>query len=257
MGQAMLRSWIKENIAQKIIVVDPSELPCEFKNEPNITHTAKYDPKLHAVPEDIMIIAVKPQILQQVCLTLNDKVSPQTIILSIAAGQSIKQLGDIFQNNPIVRVMPNTPAAIGKGANVAIANHKTKKSHKDIAHRLLTACGSCHWIDNEELMDAVTALSGSGPAYIFYFIEALSKAGEEQGLSKEIAQELARQTVIGSAALADHEQNKTAETLRQNVTSPNGTTQAALNVLMDGRMDNILTETLSAAVTRSKELGKG
>ena len=153
--------------------------------------------------------------------------------------------------------MPNTPAAIGEGVTVAVANSHVTEEQKRQADALLRATGEVRWIENEAKMDAVTALSGSGPAYVFLLIETLAKAGENQGLPAEMAMRLARQTVIGSAALAERDAAIPAATLRQNVTSPGGTTAAALKVLMDsGEMQALFDRALDAATRRSRELSK-
>ncbi|MFP4313954.1 MAG: pyrroline-5-carboxylate reductase dimerization domain-containing protein, partial [Alphaproteobacteria bacterium] len=144
--------------------------------------------------------------------------------------------------------------AIGKGITVAVPNALTKENDVANAHALLMAGGDVEWLDDEDLMDAVTALSGSGPAYIFHLIEILARTGEKLGLETELAIKLARQTVIGSAALAESEPDIPAAQLRENVTSPGGTTEAALKVLMDGRLENIFEEALKAAHKRGQDL---
>ncbi len=246
MGGAMARSWLDQNVISRLDIIDPA--PCSITDE-RVSHFTT----LQDIDADIVILAVKPQILQDA--VQNISISSDSLILSIAAGHSLSTLQPLFgASQPIVRSMPNTPAAIGKGASVSVANQHITQEHKDITERILSACGLHDWIDNEDFMDGVTALSGSGPAYVFYMIESLKKAGEDIGLSTELSLTLARQTVIGSAALAETEGDIPASTLRKNVTSPNGTTQAGLEVLMDGRFDDILRETLRAAQRRSKEL---
>lgn len=150
--------------------------------------------------------------------------------------------------------MPNTPAAIGQGMSALFATKNVTDAQRTMATDLLSALGKTIWLDDEEQMNAVTAVSGSGPAYVFLLIEAMANAGEKAGLSPEQAMLLARQTVIGSAALAADEQNISASTLRKNVTSPGGTTEAALNVLMDGKFQDIMDKAIEAATNRSKEL---
>ena len=152
--------------------------------------------------------------------------------------------------------MPNTPAAIGKGMTVACANTKVSAKQKSMTENLLDTLGVTDWLENETLFDAVTGLSGSGPAYIFYMIEAMAKAGTTLGLEPGFAMKLARQTVIGSAALAEREASLPASKLRENVTSPNGTTAAALSVLMDGKFQDIITTAIAKASARSKELSQ-
>ena len=178
----------------------------------------------------------------------------RTPILSIAAGQSLANFAAYFEpERPVIRAMPNTPAAIGKGMSVAIPNNHATEAHRRIAQNLLSAAGEFLWLESESQMDAVTAVSGSGPAYVFYLMEALAKAATEAGLPEDQAMILARQTVIGSAALAERDASPPG-LLRRNVTSPGGTTEAALAVLMDGRFEEIMTKAVAAATARSKEL---
>ncbi|PZQ45538.1 MAG: pyrroline-5-carboxylate reductase, partial [Micavibrio aeruginosavorus] len=160
------------------------------------------------------------------------------------------------EQQPIVRAMPNTPASIGKGMSVAGAAHGTSEDIMLTAHKLLSALGLVEWVKDEGLLDPVTAVSGSGPAYVFYLIEALAEAGLQAGLDKDFAMTLARQTVVGAAALAEHDAEIPAHRLRENVTSPNGTTAAALSVLMDGRLQDVMNEAVAAATKRGKELSK-
>jgi pyrroline-5-carboxylate reductase len=248
MGSAMVRGWVASKVADKIYVIEPSGLPGDLQNMDIVELVEQ------TVPSDIIVLAVKPQMMDAVCQTLDPG---SATILSIAAGQKIanfeKHFGDA---QPVIRSMPNTPAAIGEGMTVAVANKNVTPAIRKIADDLLRATGQVEWIDNEELMDAVTALSGSGPAYVFYLIETLAKAGESVGLTTGFAMTLARQTVIGSAALAADDSETPAAILRKNVTSPGGTTEAALNVLMDGRMQDLFSEALAAATARSKELSK-
>jgi pyrroline-5-carboxylate reductase len=253
MGSALLQGWIRAGIADQIDVIDPSATG-HFKNV-NFFKSADDLPDQSSY--DVLALAVKPQIINEVCPNLKKLTSPNTIILSIVSGKPLSFYEGIYgQTQPVVRTMPNTPASIGMGMIVGIANKHVSNEQRDLASALMQAGGRFEWIEDETLMDAVTALSGSGPAYIFYLIEALSCAGTEIGLTPDLANILARQTVIGSAMLAAHEKDSDPATLRDNVTSPNGTTAAALSVLMDGRFDDLLVETLLAASNRSKELAK-
>ena len=257
MGGAMLRAWLSldDSLVHHIDVIDPAPLSDTLADDARVHHMMDYT-RGESVP-DILILAVKPQILKDATSTIAQNLDDKTLVLSIAAGQSLATLEEIFgQTRPVIRTMPNTPAAIGEGISVSIANAHVTAEHKTMAERFLGAVGQNQWVDDEALMDAVTALSGSGPAYIFYLIEALANAGETIGLEADMAMMLARQTVIGSAALAAHEEQTSPAILRQNVTSPGGTTQAALDILMDGRFQDILNETLLAAQARSKELNR-
>ncbi len=251
MGQALLAGWLKQKLDYNITVVQPSPLPPTFPQ-------AGYNciPKLNYKKTfDIIVFAVKPQILDEVAAGYVDAVHDASIVVSIAAGKKIATFERIFgDKQPVIRAMPNTPAAVGKGITAFSANNVTSQDACKTVSNLFTPCGETLWLATEQEMDAVTAISGSGPAYIFYFIESFTAAAESLGLSKEKAIKLARQTVIGAAALAESEADISAKTLRENVTSPGGTTQAALSILMDGSMDDILKHAVSAAKNRSREL---
>lgn len=257
MGGSMLKGWMNSDITATYNIVEPFGQPEFTIDNDKITYGKSVKDIKSAVEQsDICILAVKPQMMMDVCEALKNIISDECLILSVAAGQTIANFEDYFgAEQPITRVMPNTPAAIGKGMSVAVSNAYVSDSQKDIVTRLLNCSGKTEWINDEELMNAVTAVSGSGPAYIFYLIEALAKAGENAGLASDKAMTLARQTVVGSAALAESDPETPASTLRENVTSPNGTTAAALSVLMDGRFQDILNEALLAAKKRGEELG--
>jgi pyrroline-5-carboxylate reductase len=258
MGTAMVRGWLAARLVSQIDILDPHGLPPELALEEKITYCKNEDMFIAASGAwDLLVVAVKPQTMEEFCATISKAIPSNLPVLSIAAGQTIVS----FQNRlgagrPIIRSMPNTPAAIGKGITVACATPNTDERVKDAASALLGAMGHIEWTNDESLLDAVTAVSGSGPAYLFYLIEALAEAGVKSGLDKDLSMTLARQTVIGSAALADHDADISASTLRENVTSPNGTTAAALSVLMDGRFQDLMTEAVAKATARSKELSK-
>ena len=182
-------------------------------------------------------------------------VGTSTLVVSIMAGTPIAALEAICGGS-VVRAMPNTPAAIGRGITVAVAASNVSAAQRAVADALLRATGSVEWVDDENLMDAVTAVSGSGPAYIFLLAEELARAGVEAGLPAELATKLARETVAGSGELL-HRSDLSSATLRKNVTSPGGTTAAALEVLMgaDG-MQQLMIRAVAAATQRSKELAK-
>lgn len=258
MGQAMLRGWLKAKIENRIYILDPAGLPEEFEAYTPNPITFFKDPAKFAAQNpqvDLYVMAVKPQIMDDVCRSIAPAVSEKSLVLSIAAGQTIAAFEKRFgANQPVVRAMPNTPAAIGKGISAAAANAHVSDEQKAQAGTILQSVGQVEWVNDEALLDPVTAVSGSGPAYVFYLIEALAKAGEESGLPHAFAMKLARQTVIGSAALAEVEADTAASKLRENVTSPNGTTAAALNVLMNGDWQTTLTKAVAAATKRSKEL---
>lgn len=251
MGGAMLRGWLNSDINATFTVIEPHDIAFD-----NVAHFKTIDDASENLRNtDTIILAVKPQAMHEICTSLRNHISDNALLLSIAAGQSIANFENHFgATQPIIRTMPNTPAAIGKGMSVAVANANASETHKTVAKELLECAGKFEWIDDENLMDAVTALSGSGPAYVFYMIEVLAKSGEKIGLPPETAQSLARQTVIGAAALAENDADTPSSSLRQNVTSPGGTTEAALNILMDNRMQDLFDEALTAARDRGKEL---
>ena len=254
MGSALLQGWLNSNIEAQFVVIDP-HTPEKFKNHPGVYWCAEEIGNCPDViePSDMFVFAIKPQIIEEACMGLG--YDRDCCMLSIAAGKSLSYFENFFGNTqPIIRAMPNTPAAIGKGMSIAIANSATTDEQKFLAAQLLETAGQLEWIDDESLMDAVTALSGSGPAYVFYLIEMLASAGTKAGLPEDMATTLARQTVIGAAALAEADPQTGAATLRQNVTSPGGTTEAALNILMDGTVQDVFDKALEAATTRSKEL---
>lgn len=206
---------------------------------------------------DIIILAVKPQLMDYVCKDLLTKKIAASLVISIAAGKTLKSFENIFgDRSAIIRTMPNTPALVGKGMTVGIANRNVTPVQKEIAAGLLGSLGAFEWLENEKLMDAVTALSGSGPAYVFLLIEEMAKAGIAQGLPPDLALKLARETVIGSAALAEAQPTISAETLRVNVTSPGGTTEAALKVLTDEKkgLSPLMKAAIDAATKRGREL---
>ncbi|PJB72357.1 MAG: pyrroline-5-carboxylate reductase [Alphaproteobacteria bacterium CG_4_9_14_3_um_filter_47_13] len=260
MGSAMLRGWLAARIVNRIYVLDPAGLPEEFKEyAPNpLTYFKDTGSFTEEKPQaDLYIIAVKPQIMNEVCRAIAPAVSKNAVVLSIAAGQKISVFESFFGAGcAVIRAMPNTPAAIGKGISVAVANGFVNEIQKEQASTILRSVGQVAWVEDEDLLDAVTALSGSGPAYVFYLIEALAKAGEKAGLDPGFSMKLARQTIIGSAALAEAQPELSAAVLRENVTSPGGTTQAALDILMSEKFQDILNETIKAATTRSRELSQ-
>lgn len=252
MGSAMLRGWLSAGMTHAAYVVEPGHLPPELAHNPVIKHL--HDANTLPIT-DVLVLAVKPQSIAEVCAALSP--DPSTLIVSIAAGQKLSNFEKHFgETHPIIRAMPNTPAAIAKGMTVLVGNKAITRDHHEMATQLLSATGHVEWVKDEELMDAVTALSGSGPAYVFHLIEVMTQAGIDCGLDADFARSLARQTVIGSAALAEVEHETPAEHLRKNVTSPGGTTEAALNVLMNGEVQDIFTRALTAATARSKELSK-
>jgi pyrroline-5-carboxylate reductase len=216
--------------------------------------------RLNAAPAEIgdvaaLVVAVKPQMFRDAGPQLRPLVKPSTLVVSIMAGMPITTLSEIC-GGTVVRTMPNTPAAIGRGITVAVAGGNITAQQRAIVDALLRATGAVEWVDDETLMDAVTAVSGSGPAYVFLLAEELARAGVAAGLPPSLATTLARDTVSGAGELL-HRSDLDSAVLRQNVTSPGGTTAAALDVLMgkDG-FQPLLERAVAAATQRSKELAK-
>ncbi len=246
MGGALLSRW-RQSLGGDFAVIDPQD------------HAPGIHPDLASLPEtvhpDVIVFAVKPQELASILPAYKARFGSSPLYLSIAAGKSLaffaQNLGNTAQ---IVRAMPNTPALVGKGITVLCASDTVSAANRDKAESLMREAGAVQWLDNESHMDAVTALSGSGPAYTFLFLDGLTKAGVSAGLSPEMSRALALQTVAGSCALAEHSADSFAQ-LRRNVTSPGGTTEAALAVLMkDDRLEALVDEAVQAAAKRSREL---
>lgn len=258
MGFAMLSGWLKSGklAPHEVQVVEPN--PDLRQRAASLGAAVAVDSA--GLPDSIaptlVIFAVKPQVMRDVVPHYKRFASMGATFLSIAAGTGIKVFEDTLGSNAaVIRCMPNTPAAIGKGMMVTFANPHVSKGASDFVADLLSASGEVASIADESLMDAVTAVSGSGPAYVFHFIECLTAAGETAGLPPETAKLLAMQTVYGAASLAA-ESDETPARLREQVTSPNGTTAAALGVLIgDDRLKSLLTDAVEAARKRSVELG--
>jgi pyrroline-5-carboxylate reductase len=252
MGGAMLDGWLASGLKPKqITVIEPQP----GKALKALTRRGiKLNPKGKAAAAAAIVIAVKPQAAPEALPPLTTYVGKPTLVLSIMAGRTIGFLERSLPGAAIVRAMPNTPAAIGRGITVAVPNAKVSATQRKLAGELLAAIGKVEWVGDETLIDAVTALSGSGPAYVFLLAEAMASAGIAAGLPPALATRLAQETVAGSGELL-HRSSSGAATLRQNVTSPGGTTAAALEVLMGpGGFDELLTRAIAAATRRSREL---
>lgn len=251
MGVALLKGWQREGLTPqgvRIIEPQPAKVPTGF--------TTLSDPSRieRGFKPGVVLFAVKPQALAEV-LPAYKALASEALMVSIAAGKKTAFYEGLLGPCRLVRVMPSTPALVGEGASVAVGNAKVTDEDKAVVTRLLESVGTCHWVTDETLMDAVTALSGSGPAFVFYVAECLAAAGEKLGLSKELSIALAVQTIRGSGILAS-ESEQSLEALRQAVTSPKGTTEAGLKLLMDGKLKKIFEETLAAASKRGKELSE-
>jgi pyrroline-5-carboxylate reductase len=254
MGTAMLRGWIARDVASRFFVVEPEGAPIRFAPGARVEwHTAADTLPGELVPEAV-VFAVKPQIVDVVLPSYRRWVRPETVFVSIVAGKTLTGFARLLGAAAIVRTMPNTPAAIGRAITVACASPLVTQDQRQLCDHLLAAIGESAWVEDEALIDAVTAVSGSGPAYVFLLIEALARAGEAEGLPADLALRLARSTVAGAGELARVSEEGPA-TLRENVTSPGGTTRAALDVLMaaDG-LEWLIRHAVAAAAARSREL---
>ena len=254
MGGALLTGWLAQGLdPRRVVVIEPhpsGEIDALAANGIRLNPSAD---DTGAV--ETLVVAVKPQTFREAGKALKPFASSSTLVVSIMAGTTIASLQEVCGGS-VVRAMPNTPAAIGRGITVAVAAKNVSAAQRATADALLHAIGAVEWVADESLMDAVTAVSGSGPAYVFLLAEELARAGVEAGLPLGLATKLARETVAGSGELL-HRSELASATLRQNVTSPSGTTAAALEVLMgpDG-MASLLTRAVAAATRRSKELAK-
>lgn len=259
MGSAMLSGWLDRGLPDAAVwVVEPDLGPVEGRfpalDPGNLVQNVSMLPG--SLRPAAVILAVKPQMLDDVAAALAEKFDQPGLLVSIAAGKDIAFFEQHFGiSSAVVRAMPNTPAAIGKGMTVAVANGAVGGRDREVAGALLSAVGAFAWIDDERLMDAVTAVSGSGPAYVFYLAECLAAAGEAAGLPAALARTLAVNTVCGAGALMD-EGGEDPSRLRANVTSPGGTTAAALDVLMKDKdgLPSLMRRTVAAATKRSREL---
>ena len=253
MGSAMLAGWLEGGLpASSVYVLEPA--PSDWVRGTGVN----INTDLPATPK-VALIAVKPQMMGDALPSMQALGNCDTLFISVAAGTPISTFEDVLgSDTPIVRAMPNTPAAIGKGITAIVGNARVDDAALDLAEQLLNAVGQTVRLDAEDQIDAVTGVSGSGPAYVFHLIETLAAAGETQGLPKDLAMTLAKATVAGSGALAMAAEEDPSQ-LRVNVTSPNGTTQAALEVLMnetDG-FPPLLQRAVKAATDRSRELARG
>ncbi|MFC3677870.1 pyrroline-5-carboxylate reductase [Ferrovibrio xuzhouensis] len=253
MGGALLAGWLNRGIAAAdVVVVEPNPVPDLPAGLRQVAEAA-------AIPADfapdIVMLAVKPQAMDQATPAYAGYAAQGACFLSIAAGKTIAGLNALLGGSAaIVRSMPNTPAAVGRGITVCCASATVGAGQRDACQSLLEAVGEVGWVADEALIDAVTAVSGSGPAYVFWLTECLAAAGEKAGLDAALSARLARATVFGAGELMRQSPDSPAQ-LRKNVTSPNGTTQAALDVLMapDG-LGPLMDRAVAAAARRSREL---
>ena len=255
MGGALLAGWLAQGLDPKQVVVqDPGPNPAMAAmlaaagiiSSPSVTLSA---------PPAVLLMAVKPQVMEDVFPALARQAGPDTVVLSVAAGRTIASFEKhLPANTAVVRSIPNTPASVGRGITAAVTNAHVSAKQKALCDVLLRGVGEVVWVEREELIDAATAVSGSGPAYVFLLAECLAEAGHKAGLPAGVAAALARWTVAGAGELL-HRSDLPPDQLRRNVTSPNGTTHAALQVLMsDEGLQPLMDEAIAAATRRSREL---
>jgi pyrroline-5-carboxylate reductase len=256
MGGALLEGWLSRGVkADELMVVEPATASAAIAHRHRVSVIADAAALPGGFVPEVIVLAVKPQSMDAATAPLARLAAPGTVVLSIAAGKTIAGFEARFgAGAAIVRAMPNTPAAVGRGMTVACANRHVAAALRARCNDLLAAVGEVAWVEDEALLDPVTAVSGSGPAYVFLLIECLAEAGVAAGLAPALAAQLARATVCGAGELA-HRSPEPAATLRKNVTSPGGTTQAALEVLMaPGGLQALMTKAVAAANRRSREL---
>ncbi len=255
MGGAMLEGWLKDGAdPARVVAIDPAP-PAEVKALLD-RHGVRLNPPVASIGDaQVVVIAVKPQLMEDVLPAVVPLKASKPLVLSVAAGKTIASFERHFgADAAVIRTMPNTPAAVGRGITAMAANAHVSASQMELARTLLSAVGEVVTVDSEAMIDAVTAVSGSGPAYVFYLTECMAAAGEKLGLPADLAMQLARATVSGAGELM-RQSGIPAATLRQNVTSPKGTTYAALQVLMaDDGMQPLFDKALAAAAQRSREL---
>jgi pyrroline-5-carboxylate reductase len=254
MGSAMLDGWLGLGLdPARVAVIEPQPAP---EISALAARGLKLNPAARAVPDPaVIVLAVKPQVAADVVPATAPLVGPSSVVVSIMAGQRLASLERALPGgSAVIRSMPNTPAAIGRGITVAVGNARVSAAQRDLAHRLLAAIGAVEWVADEALLDAVTAVSGSGPAYVFLLAEALAQAGTAAGLPADLAERLACATVAGSGELLNRSGLDPA-ILRRNVTSRGGTTEAALAVLMGEKgLAPLMRQAVDAATRRSREL---
>ncbi len=257
MGGALLEGWLALGLeGARITAIDPHPAPQMIAL--CAKHHVRLNPTDAVAAPQALVLAIKPQMLDEAASALKALVGPHTLVLSIMAGKTIANISARVTDaptQPIVRAMPNTPASVGRGITGAFANAAVSTEQRAMAHALLAGVGQVEWLADENLIDAVTAVSGSGPAYVFYLVECLAKAGQAAGLPDDIAMRLARATVEGSGELLFRDGQTEAAQLRKNVTSPGGTTAAALEVLMASNgLAPLMERAIAAAARRAGEL---
>lgn len=258
MGGALLTGWLEAGLItpKKLVILDPTPGPQAVFA---IERGAKHITTAQDIPKSVqtVLLAVKPQMFERLGPTVAASLSPKAKIISILAGTCLRKLNAVFDGRVVVRAMPNTPASIGAGISAIFAAPELSEETLDEVEALLKPGGDVVRVDSEAALNAVTAVSGSGPAYVFHLVEALEAGALALDLPPDVATKLARQTIIGAAKLLETS-DEGPDVLRKNVTSPNGTTQAALDVLMgeDGGLSKMMIATVRAAFARAKELAR-
>ncbi|MCA1490868.1 pyrroline-5-carboxylate reductase [Sinorhizobium alkalisoli] len=254
MGGAMLGGWLKSGVrGSDVLVIDPGPPPVMAKliADHGVGHATSVP---DGVKAGVIFLAIKPQVMDAALPPLRSLVGPETVIISVAAGKTLAFIERHLGEAAIVRAMPNTPALIGRGVTGAFTNARVTEAQRVLVHDLLKVSGPVEWVASEADIDAVTAVSGSGPAYVFYLVECMAEAGRKLGLEADLAMRLARETVAGAGELL-YQSSDDAARLRQNVTSPGGTTAAALGILMaDDGMQPLFNKAIAAARSRAQEL---
>ncbi len=255
LGCAILKRWLDKLPLATFFVLEPTpglellQLVEPYGHRVTINPTRSFTP-------DIVLLAVKPQTVDDALARLKTWLPATTLVISVAAGVRLDRLRDgLSPDQPIVRAMPNVAALVGEAATVCVANKKASNAHLEAAAQLMKAIGTVEWISDEQHIDTVTALSGSGPGYAFLFTEELARAGIDAGLPEKLAMQLARQTMIGVGALLK-QSAQSVEELRASVTSPAGTTEAGLKILLQDKtgLKHMIGETVAAAKKRAAEL---
>lgn len=255
MAGAMHQCWESDNLPFEFHAISPSQTP---RTEKQTTYYNSIENAEDVIKNaDILMLGVKPQMMAEICGQITHILTPKTLILTIAAGLALSNYERMLNaKNPTIRIMPNTPSAIGKGISAFVPNAACDDNHIQTTQQLLQSCGSVYQTDDEHQIDIISTISGSGPAYFYYFTECLANAATHAGLPEDWAHQMARETFIGAAALADHDNKTDITQLRQNVTSKGGTTAAALGHIMDGKLQGTMNNALQAAIDRANELKK-
>lgn len=258
MGQALVRGWLTAGLdPAALVIIDPAANVVDLPEFTGATFLKRVEDAPTGLIARLLLMAVKPQMMNDVLAAVSGAASASTIVVSVAAGVTLAQMQRGIPVGQLVRAMPNTPAAVGAGTTGLAADAGVSEGDKSLTDAVMSAAGKTVWLEGEHLIDAVTATSGSGPAYVFHMVEALTAAAVKAGLPEDQAEVLARQTIVGAARLLEVQNDMSASTLRERVTSPGGTTAAALEVLMntEDSLTDLMTRAVIAAKKRGQELG--